>query len=296
LTELRRPRNTIPGLLLFAILAPAIVWTQQAVDARTGRFRAQEEVLYLWSGRHVKRLAPGFEGLLADLYWLRTVQYFGGKRVFSQDRDFDLLEPLTEITVTLDPRLEIAYRYGAVFLAEPQPIGAGRPHSAVALLERGCRENPDNWRLRKELAYFHFLFLHDTQTAARILLEAAELPGAAYWLRTMAADLVARGGDRATSRRIWEQVFADAEDGAIKENARVHLNVLDALDQRDALQAAAAEFDRRAGRRPSSLHELARLVGLPAPLEDPSGVPFDYDASTGTVAVSRTSILWRPDR
>jgi hypothetical protein len=69
-------------------------------------------VLYLWSGEHVKRLVPGFENLAADLYWLRTVQYFGGQRLFVSDKRFELLRPLIDITTTLDPRLEIAYRYG----------------------------------------------------------------------------------------------------------------------------------------------------------------------------------------
>lgn len=290
-----RRRDRIAGLALVAVLGPAIVWTQRRVDAHVGRFRAQEEVLYLWSGKQVKRLAPGFEGVLADLYWLRTVQYFGGKRVFSQDRDFDLLEPLTDITVTLDPRLEIAYQYGAVFLSEPKPIGAGRPRSGVALLERGCRENPDNWRLRKDLAYFHFLFLHDAHTAARILQEASELPSAAYWLRTLAADLLARGGDRATARRMWEQMYADAQPGSIKENARTHLLVMDALDARDGLRAAVAEFERRTGRKPAALRDLPDLGLPPASLVDPSGVPFDYDATTGAVSISRSSVLWRPE-
>jgi len=35
------------------------------------------------------------------------------------EKRFDLLVPLVNITIALDPRLEIAYRYGATFLAEP---------------------------------------------------------------------------------------------------------------------------------------------------------------------------------
>lgn len=288
-------RDRIAGLLLMAVLAAAIVWTQRRMDAQVGRFRAQQEVLYLWSGRQVKRLAPGFEGLLADIYWLRTVQYFGSQRLFSRDRNFELLEPLTDITVTLDPRLRIAYQYGAVFLGEPQPIGAGRPRNAVALLERGCRANPDDWQMRKDLGYFHFLFLDDAHTAARILMEAADLPGAPYWLRTLAADVLSAGGDRATSRRIWEQIHAESA-GPLQENARVHLMILDALDARDRLRAAVAELERRTGVRPRALSELSAL-GLPArPPEDPTGVPFVYDAGTGVVSISPDSRLWRPNQ
>jgi hypothetical protein len=245
----------------------------------------------------VKRLFPGFENVAADIYWIRTVQYFGGLRAFSTDRGFELLEPLTDITVTLDPRFDIAYRYGAVFLAEPKPVGAGRPDSAIALLERGVRANPLNWRLKKELGYFHFVFKHDPQTAARTLLEAAEIPGAAWWLRTMAADLLGRGDDRATARRMWRQMYEEEQEpGPMKQNALVNLQILDALDGRDRLQSLVDEFGRRAGRRPESLLELQAAGLLERPPSDPAGVPYVYDASTGRVGVSPKSRLWRPDR
>jgi hypothetical protein len=269
---------------------------QARVDAHRGGRQAYQEGLYLWSGRHVKRLLPGFESLAADLYWIRTVQYFGGRRAFTKDRQFALLEPLIDITVTLDPRFDIAYRYGAVFLSEPQPTGAGRPASGVALLERGARANPTNWRLRKELGYFHFVFLHDPDTAARVLLQAAEIPGAADWLRTMAADLQGRGGDRETSRRMWRQMYEDAEAGALKANALTHLRMLDALDGRDRVQAVVDRFRASHGRAPSSLQELVAARLLPATPADPAGVAYVYDPAAGRVGVSQRSPLWRPDR
>ena len=77
--------------MLALAAAAAVPFVQARVDAALGDFRAQDEVLYLWSGEQVKRLVPGFENLAADIYWLRTVQYFGGERVFAKDKRFDLL-------------------------------------------------------------------------------------------------------------------------------------------------------------------------------------------------------------
>ena len=51
--------------------------------------------------------------------------------------EYDLLYPLLDLTTTLDPLFNIAYRFGAIFLAEAYPAGAGRPDLAVALLEKG---------------------------------------------------------------------------------------------------------------------------------------------------------------
>jgi hypothetical protein len=283
------------GLALALLLVPVVPWSQRQVDLRAGAFRPQEEVLYLWSGGQVKRLFPGFEALAADIYWLRTVQYFGGQRLFAAGKRFDLLRPLIEITTTLDPRLEIAYRYGAVFLSEPAPLGASRPREGVELLAVGVRNLPGSWRLRQDLGFFHHIYLGDSQQAASILLEAAEIPGAAFWLRTLAADLLAKGGDRAASRRMWTQMREQSEAGIIRANAELRLQILDSLDAADRLAGRVAEFERRRGRRPARLAEL-RAAGLwSGPLVDVAGTPFGYDEESGRVFISRESPMWRPD-
>jgi hypothetical protein len=281
--------------LLLVLLVPIVPWTQWEIDLRVGAFRGQEEVLYLWSGARVKRLFPGFEGVAADLYWLRTVQYFGGQRLFARGKRYDLLRPLVEIATDLDPRLEIAYRYGAMFLSEPPPTGAGLPDQGVEVLQKGAQNLPGSWRLRQDLGFFCFLFLHDAPRAARILVDAARIPGAPFWLRTMAADLLGKGGDRQSSRRMWQQMYDQAEEGILKENARVRLLIFDSLDIADRLTAAVEEYERRQGRRPERLDDL-RTAGLwREPLVDAAGVPFSYDVSTGRVTISRESPMWRPD-
>ena len=283
-----------PGLLALPLLG-LVFWLQARIDRHLGAFRAQREVLYLWSGQHVRRLFPGFEGLAGDLYWLRTVQYFGSSRAFEQDTRMELLGPLLDITVTLDPRMEVAYRYGAIFLGEPAPLGAGRPREAVALLERGTKALPGNWRIRQDLGFFYFLYLDDYRRAAEVLMEASKLPGAAFWLKNMAADIVARGGDRATARRMWRQIYEQSE-GFVRANALVNLQVLDAFGQAERLTGLAEEFTRRTGRRPRSLEELRASGLLRGRAVDSSGTPFVYDARSGRVRVSPRSILYRLDR
>jgi hypothetical protein len=280
--------------LVLVLLVPLVPWSQGQIDRWVGPFRAQEEVLYLWSGAHVKRLFPGFEGLAADLYWLRTVQYFGGQRRFSKEKRFELLRPLVEITTTLDPRLEIAYRYGAIFLSEGWPAGAGRPREGIDLLARGVQSLPGSWRLRQDYGFFHEIYLHDSRRAAAILDEAAAVPGAPFWLRTLAADLLAKGGGRVEARRMWQQMYEQAEEGVIRENARVRLQILDSLDVADRLTALAAEFQRRTGRLPARLGELVEARLWRGPLTDAEGIPFGYDPGTGRAFISQQSPLWRP--
>jgi hypothetical protein len=272
--------------LVCAALVPV---TQMRLDRSLGRHRAAEEILYLWSGDDVRKLFPGFELLMADVYWIRTVQYFGGQRAFGKEKKFEVLEPLIDITVTLDPRFEIAYRYGATFLSEPWPVGAGRPEQGVKVLERGARANPRSWFIQQNLGFFTYYYLGDAQRAARSLLQAARLPGAPSWLETLAADVLGRSGDRATARTLWRRMYEQAEEGPLRQNALRHLEYLEAEERIEALLARVNAFQRKSGRNPESLAELG--LGVPS---DPAGVPFAYDSQSGTVSLSPQSRLWRP--
>ena len=108
----------------------------------------------------MRQLSLGYEGLLADIYWTRVVQYFGGKRV-AHSTEFKLLGPLLQITTDLDPHLLIAYRFGSIFLADKPPRGAGEPLEALALLHRGVVANPDYWRLWEDVGFVYYWDLKD---------------------------------------------------------------------------------------------------------------------------------------
>jgi hypothetical protein len=277
-------------LLALAALVPLV---QQRIDARLSTHRAQQEVLYLWSSEHVRKLYPGFENLMADVYWLRTIQYFGGQRVWSAEKRFDVLEPLIDVTVTLDPRFEIAYRYGATFLSEPWPIGADQPEAGVRLLERGVTALPRSWLLWQTLGFFTYFHLGDARRAAEAMLEGAKLPGAPSWFETMAADFLSRGGDRATARKLWTRLLEQSEEGQLRRNALAHLERLDAEELMEKLAELIRSFEQRFGRKPVTLQELvsagiARLVPV-----DPAGTPFVYDRVSGSVEIARQSRLWR---
>jgi hypothetical protein len=111
------------SLILLGCLAASVVLLR-----RVDRMRASaslEEVLYISSPKALKKMSLGYDGLLADIYWTRAVQYFGDKLSRGSEH-FDLLAPLLEITTTLDPQLLVAYEYGANFLAPKIPGGAGQ--------------------------------------------------------------------------------------------------------------------------------------------------------------------------
>ena len=68
------------------MIALAAVFLAAAVQLEAARERAYpkaadtEESLYLRSGLTLKRLTGAYNALFADLYWIRTIQHYGGTK------------------------------------------------------------------------------------------------------------------------------------------------------------------------------------------------------------------------
>jgi len=281
-----------PGFVIGALFL-AVYALQSHIDESFGEYRSTEEILYIDNPRVLKKATLGYENLAADLYWLRAIQYFGGKRREVTTKNYDLLEPLLRITVTLDPHFKIAYTYGATFLAEPFPQGAGMPAKAVALIDDGIRLHPEHWRFYLDKGFLYFWYLRDYKKAAETFLEGSELEGAPYWMKTTAGRTLAQGGDRETARGLWQILHDTAETPQQRDNAAAHLMQLDALDQLDALRRVAGVFEERTGRYPQSWAELVSAGFLRTIPVDPTGAPYVLDPANRDVGPSPDTKLGR---
>ena len=275
---------------LLLVAGWGVYWAQSKIDQKIGPFRSTEEMLYLPSGSVLKTLSLGHHGLLADIYWMRAVQYYGGKRL-KNERRFDLLEPLLNITTTLDPQLIHAYRFGSIFLSEKLPVGAEQPQRAVLLLQKGIERNPDQWQLYRDLGFVYYWYLQDYKKAAEAFLGGAKNPKAGRWMRTFAAELLAKGGSRETARFLWQELYDSSDNEQIKKNARENLLRLTALDDMDVLQSLIVKVESKIGRKISSVEELVRLGVLKEVPRDPKGSPYVYNPTTGEVALSSESSI-----
>jgi tetratricopeptide (TPR) repeat protein len=282
------------------------VQIQRVREERYAPFETAEEMLYVTSGPALRRLSVAYQDLAADLYWIRAIQHFGGTRnaVFTPEhpqgvplepgqRPYALLYPLLDLTTTLDPYFNIAYRFGSIFLAEPYPGGPGRPDLAIKLLQKGLDTRPDKWEYMQDIGFVYYWWVKDYQAASDWFEKAADVPGAPWWLRSLAATTLAEGGDRESSRVMWLAIRESAEIDWLRRDAERRLMQLQALDEIDALQAALDLAVRaEGGAAPASswapLQRAGRLRGVPA---DPTGVPYEIDGA-GRVKLSRGSSLF----
>ena len=232
----------VVGLVLVAAAWAAAAGVQAAIDRERQQYPEAPALLWIPSGKVMRKLS--------------------------------LLAPLLDITVTLDPHLLVAYKFGGLFLSAPPPRGANQPREAVHLLERGIQANPEEWRLWHELGFIYYWELHEYNKASAAYLEGAKNPAAAPWMKVMSAVIAEKGGNRETSRFLWTEIHQSAEDELIRENARGHLETLRALDDLDEMKRRAGLFRQQTGRWPQSFQEMISqglLIGIPT---DPQGFPY----------------------
>jgi hypothetical protein len=249
----------------------SVLLLQRLDRVRTGA--TLEEVLYISSPRILKRMSLGYDGLLADIYWTRAVQYFGGK-LHKGERRFDLLAPLLEITTTLDPHLLVAYEYGANFLAPNPPNGAGMPQRAIELEEYGIRNNPNEWRLYYNDGFIHYFELKDYAGAADAFARGSRVPNAHPYLKVLAGNMAEHAGDMQMARMMWITTYQTTPDKSIRANAATHLRAIKVDEDVTALEALVSQYREKTGWPPTSLADLqmaGMLQGIPV---DPLGNPY----------------------
>jgi tetratricopeptide (TPR) repeat protein len=283
-----RSRPFVLSLIVGLLAAAAAV--QAVRDRRYGELGGPRDALYVRSGAAVGRLALSFDALVADVYWIRALQYFGRTRLSNDpDKSYADLYPLLDLTTTLDPQFSIAYRFGAVFLSEGYPDGPSEPHRAIELLQKGFRHNPTRWEFLHDIAFVYYWWLEDYEQAARWFERASQVPGAPEWLGPLAAVTLARGGDRENSRLLWRRLLESAEHEYLRRAAEHRLIQLAVMDQLDQLESILQRYRVRYGEQPRTWAPLVDQGWLRDVPADPDGVPYIIDAGTGRPTVDPTS-------
>ena len=238
------------------------------------------------------RAALSYDALVADIYWIRAVQYYGrSKLAKDEQKGYGLLYPLLDLTTSVDPYYNIAYRFGAIFLSEPYPGGAGRPDLAIALLQKGLRAQPSKWQLAEDIGFVYYWSSQDYRNAADWFTRASNMPNAPEWLKPLAAVTLARGGSRESSRRLWTEIVRNADAEWLRTQGEFRLQQLDAMDGIDLLERVVRQYRALTGALPASWIEMIRRGAIRGVPKDPTGVPFQLDPSTGKVTLDPSSLL-----
>lgn len=284
-SRLRTRRQTIALSLLILFGMTAVVSLARLIEARRPPVDAQveEERLYV-TGKTAERLSLSFRGLVADWYWMRSLQYVG-RRLFAHTGaiqlddlstlNLKLLYPLLDTTTTLDPQYMAAYEYGAFVLP------GVNSDSSIALVKKGIAANPDSWQLYQHLGYIYWR-RGEYQLSSEAYGAGARLAGAPSWMPEMSARMAAEGGSRDIAREMYRRIYDETTDTQVKRQVELRLLQIASFDERDTIRRIINEYQKLAGRCPSSWKEIApalqaarlRIDAATSAPVDPTDAPY----------------------
>src|SRR6266850_1069987 len=271
----QRRRRQIMALGALACLLAAIFVQGRIEGLKPGA--TAHPLLYLPSGKYLKVAALGFDGLLADLLYLWSIQFYGSYDI--KDRYLYLERIYGQVITELDPHYLDPYLVGALIMN----VEARQPGMALRLLDKGMASNPEAWILPFEAGFLCYNDLHDFPRAAAYFDKALRVPGVHPLVRRLRAEMLNRAGDKKTSLREWAEIHATATDDYVRTVAWNHIHDLKVEVDLADLRNAVGKFRETAGRAPRRLEELASGALL-APLpRDPEDNPYLYDPATGEV-------------
>lgn len=286
-------RSTALSIVVIALLLTTAVGVQVWRDRGWQPYEPATPVLWLQRAETMRKLALGFDNIIADAYWIRAVVYFGRQRLSTRpDKNYDLLYPYLDFVTTLDPRFMTAYRFGAIFLSEPPPGGPLRPDLAIELLKRAAATSPHRWEYAHDIAFVYYWTYRDYVKGAEWMQRASEIPNAPLWLKSSAATMLELGRDRESARQIWAQMRDSAQEEWLKQTAELRIAQLDALQAIERLNEMVWRYEARTGRMPGTWQELIAARVIRAVPLDPAGVPFELDQFNEDVRLSTKSPLW----
>lgn len=274
-----------PALVTLAavpvLLAGAYAAGSQATRAQNASGDPYE-LMYLPEGQVLRAASLGNRSFVADLVWLRTIQYYGEQRLTT--RNYDQAERLFQVIYDLAPTFKGATRFGALVLSQD----AGNPEGALALLEKAAADDPDAWEYPFDQGFIYQTAMRDFEKAGEAYRRAAAKPGAPDLAARLAGLSFARLGDRAEAREIWMAIREEAENDLTAALAERNLKNLDLEEAEETLTEAVHRFRTERGRIPANWEEMVRAGALARVPADPWGGAFFWDPGTEQVYSSTT--------
>lgn len=239
------------------------------------------------SAKAARWTSLGHPTLVANLWWLRAVQYMGDDR--ADERGYAKLFPAVDLVTELDPRHSYAYQVAGVVLG-----GVGRTSESNAILEKGVRNVPDRYSLPFQRAVNAFLYDGDYPGAGTWFLAASRAPGAPVArMQAFAAAMLVKGDRHDQASALLEEALRTAEDDETRKSLRRQLDQVELERRAEVVERAVTAYRARRGIPPAPLQALVTEGYLRELPEDPFGGVFYLDED-GRVRSSKNDHRYQP--
>ncbi len=263
----------IVGLILI-VVANALV----GPPIEAGRISTDEEqeMALFPSGMLLGPASCGFSNLVADLLWLRALQYYGKHR--QGDLRFDKTEHIFHVLTDLDPGFAEAYRFGSIVLIED----AFARQEGVELLRKGIRNNPRDGSLYFDLGFHHFM-AEEYGPASVYFEKASKIPGGSDKAARFAAYAHNQTGRLEVAEEMWLEILESTANENTRATAEFALRGIAAARDTAFLAERCRTFYERYNQFPGSPQDLMAAGLIRTMPDDPFDSRYVLQPQTGEV-------------
>src|SRR5262245_6413004 len=265
------------GAAAFLVFAAVVGLTGRRLDHLAASAPPVDEVVYLPDARLLRPFVLGYQTVLADVLWFRTINYFGAH--YTTDRAYPWLARMCDLVTDLDPKAEHVYQFAGVIL----PWEAKNPDEGIRLLQKGAAAFPESWRLRYQLGIVYYLFKSDDAAAAEQLAAASRIAGAPPLIGRVAALLHARQHGPEMTLGFLRHLRDEATSNEMRDVLDQSIVEAQAALDLERLGAVVKAYREYEGRWPATLDALVKAGLLRAAPPDPFGGTYEIDQDTGAV-------------
>ncbi len=269
-------------LIALSVLFAGIIWAAIGGDAISEEMESWGDLVFVPSPELTKIACLGYDNLVSDVFWLRTVRYVHNQQKGA--KRFDMLKDMLDVVTRLDPYACDVYKRGGCWLYQD----AESPVDGIGFMQKGLRLVPERKKNRWELAYhigqcFRDV-LYDEHDATRYFEMARKMPGAPPVLIVAVAAGYERQGMFDRAKELWKEARDTTADVNIANAA--HQKIQDIETTRhtiDFLQHKVDTFTEQFGRVPQDLSELVRAGFLDAVSPPPLSGTYEIEPASGRV-------------
>jgi len=170
------------------------------------RQKSMESYLYIPSAKFLKPFTLGFNQVIADYFWIKTVGYFGEHLM--SDRHYPWLYPMLDLVTTLDPQFIWPYYFGGITLS----LEAQQVEQSNLILKKAIHYYPYNWHFLFFLGFNYWYHDNNLLQAATYLKRAAMQPNAPRYLKTFPARLYSEAGQKDAAIQFLLEMKKNTQD------------------------------------------------------------------------------------
>lgn len=200
-------------LLLFSIAVVALMIGIVVTSAPLQRASKNAPRELLAPPLDIQYFTFGHRDLLADTFWLRSIQdfdYCENKLKEHLCRGQGWLYQMLDVITNLSPTFRMAYSAGSMALT----VIISDIEGASKFFDKAVRQFPDDWILLYKAAY-HAIYEEKNPAKAADLVERAAKHGAPEWVYALAGRLYSQSGRAELAEGLARQLEATGGDPAV---------------------------------------------------------------------------------